>query len=457
MNMLGNSVSGSFRDPSGFVFLKDGSIYRQINAVYKDDYDFLIKSGLYKTLVDSNLMIAHDEADIPKPKRAYKVIKPEMMEFISYPYEWSFSQLKDAALTTLKIQQMALDFKMSLKDCSSYNIQFRKCKPILIDSLSFEKYKEKKQWSAPYSQFCRHFLAPLSLMSYVDVRLNNLLRVYIDGIPLDLASSLLPFKTYFNFLFFHIHLNAKLQNFANKNVIKKSQMNRKSLSEFIYKLEYSIKNMNFSQKTEWDDYYDTINYSSTAFKHKKYLVSKFLKLAHSKVVMDLGSNIGVFSRIANDMGMKVISVDNDPNSVGKNYMECIKRGETNILPLLIDLTNPSPDIGWDNEERTSFFKRNQSDTVLALALLHHLAISNNLPFNKLAKFFNKICSSLIIEFASKNDSQIKKMLFGRKEIFPYYKQEIFEKAFNKYFTIARKQKIRSSKRYLYLMNTKNGN
>ena len=180
------AVSSSFRDPSGLVFVREGVFYRQVNVPYKDNYDHLMSSGLYDKLADNKLLIPHEEVslDPATPDSAYKVLKPEQVPFISYPYEWCFGQLKDAALTTLAIQKRALGFGMTLKDGSAYNIQFLKGRPVLIDTLSFEKYCEGQFWVA-YRQFCQHFLAPLVLMSYTDVRLSQLLRVHIDGIPLD--------------------------------------------------------------------------------------------------------------------------------------------------------------------------------------------------------------------------------------------------------------------------------
>ena len=168
-------------------------LLRQVNTSYRDHYDHLMNSGLYLRLVESGLLVPHEEVDraYAVSEEAYRTIKPELLPFISYPYEWSFSQLKQAALCTLQIQGKALEFEMSLKDCSAYNIQFWKGKPVLIDTLSFEKVPKDRPWVA-YRQFCQHFLAPLALMSLVDVRLGQLFRAYIDGIPLDLASALLP-------------------------------------------------------------------------------------------------------------------------------------------------------------------------------------------------------------------------------------------------------------------------
>ena len=204
-------LPGSFRDPSGFLFRRGGTLYRQVNRVYREDYDLLLSSGLYDELAEAGLLVRHVTADIEPfiPDRSYLVIKPEEVGFISYPYEWCFSQLRDAALATLEIQKKAIDRGMSLKDASAYNIQFVRGRPTLIDTLSFEKYPEGRPWVA-YSQFCRHFLAPLYLMSRKDVRLSSLLRVNIDGIPLDLASGLLPFRTRFRLpALLHIHLHAR--------------------------------------------------------------------------------------------------------------------------------------------------------------------------------------------------------------------------------------------------------
>lgn len=454
--MSNTKLPSSFRDPNGFLFFEDGFIYRQVNRIYKENYDHLIGSGLYETLVDAELLIPHEEVDIDyaEPDKAYKIIKPEQISFISYPYEWCFSLLKDAALTTLEIQKKALNFGMSLKDCSAYNIQFRRGRPIFIDTLSFENYRDGDPWVA-YRQFCQHFLAPLALMSYRDIRLNQLLRIYIDGVPLDLASSLLLFRTRFKFsLLSHIHLHAKSQKyFADKTVNKSSRkISRLSFLGIIDSLESAIRQLKWQAKgTEWADYYKDTNYSPEALQHKKQIVSEFLDNINPKNVWDIGANAGIFSRIASDKGIQTISFDIDPAAVEKNYLECVKNGETNILPLLLDLINPSPSIGWENQERMSILERSPEETVFALALIHHLAISNNLPFNKIASFLKCICTSLIIEFVPKSDSQVRRLLSNREDIFPDYTQYVFESKFGQYFEIQNSVKIRYSDRILYLM------
>ena len=452
------NIAGSFRDPSGFLFKENGKIYRRINKVYADDYEQLMFSGLYNKLVENHLLIPHIETEFKSADNdlLYKIIQPELVQFISYPYEWSFSQLKDAALTTLNIQKIAMEHGMSLKDSTAYNIQFWNGKPVLIDTLSFEKYKEGEPWVA-YKQFCQHFLLPLVLMSYTDIRLSQLFRIYIDGIPLDLGAKLLPRKTRFKFsIFAHIHLHAKSQKkYEDKAIEKKSRISKFKLLALIDSLETTVKNLKWNPKgTEWADYYDITNYSSDAFKCKKNYIEEFLKSINPASVWDLGANTGIFSRIASEKNIPTISFDVDPAAVEKNYQICKEKNETNILPLVLDLTNPSGGIGWANQERMSFIERGPVDTVFALALIHHLAISNNLPLINIAEFFSSICKFLIIEFVPKNDSQVKKLLLTREDIFDKYDKENFEKDFDNYFNIRKYLKIEGSERYLYLMEKK---
>jgi len=457
--MTSRRNQASFRDPSGFIFHRDGLVYRQVNDSYREDYESLMSSGLYQALVDEDLLLPHEEVAVDglEPEKAFKVIKPEQIQFISYPYEWCFSQIKDAALTTLKIQKKALDFGMSLKDCSIYNIQFRNAKPVFIDTLSFEKYREGEPWVA-YKQFCQHFLAPLALISCKDVRLNELFRAYIDGIPLDLASSILPFRTRFSLsLLLHLHLHAKSQkHFADKPVNKSThKMSRLSFLGVIDGLESAVKKMKWRPAgTEWGDYYEDTNYSSDALENKKRTVAGFLDAVKPETVWDIGANTGVFSRIASDRGILTMSFDIDPAAVEKNYLDCKKNERTGLYPLLLDVTNPSPGIGWENRERMSLLERGPADTVLALALIHHLAISNNLPFDKIAEFFSRICGSIIIEFVPKSDSQVKRLLATREDIFPEYNEEAFEKVFAQYFVIKGSEKVENSERTLYLMEKK---
>ncbi len=452
----------SFRDPSGFLFTRDGTLYRQVNQKYASEYEHLMDSKLYEQLAKIGRLVSHREVNIPPIKAdiSFKVLQPEVIPFISYPYEWSFSQLKEAALATLAIQKRALSEGMSLKDASAYNIQFYHGKAILIDTLSFEFYKEGEPWVA-YKQFCQHFLAPLALMAKSDVRLSQLLRVYIDGIPLDLASELLPKSTNLSAgLMMHIHLHAKAQvKYADEDIQEKKQqkgIGKQALLNLIDSLKNTIKKLEWNPTgTEWGNYYEITNYTDAAFLHKKKLISEWIEERSPKQVWDLGANNGVFSRIASEQGVFTVSFDIDPAAVEQNYRQVKSSQDENLLPLILDLTNPSPALGWHGKERASFSERSPADMVFALALIHHLAISNNVPLQRLAEFFSDTGKWLIIEFVPKSDSQVKKLLQSREDIFDEYALEDFERVFEALFIIHKKVKINESERYLYLMERRN--
>lgn len=462
--MTNSSVHpASFRDPSGFLFKRNGTLYRQVNLPYQKDYDLLMSSGLYEELTGKGMLVRHTEVDIQpeRPAQAYKVLQPKLVETISYPYEWSFSQLKDAALRTLAILKRALKKGMLLKDASAYNLQFRDARPLLIDSLSFETYHPGEAWVA-YRQFCQHFLAPLALMAYTDVRLSQLLRVYIDGIPLDLASRLLPARTRFNIgLSTHLHMQAFFQNkqttAKDGNTGAAAGMSQAALEALIESLRSVIHKLNWKPKgTRWGDYYEenASHYSDAASQHKLQIVSAFLEQIKPHSVWDLGANTGLFSRAASQRGIPTVAFDLDPAAVEKDYLACKTGKETNLLPLVMDLTNPSPALGWSHRERMSLLERGPVEAVLALALIHHLAIANNVPLPSLADFFHQAAHWLVIEFVPKEDSQVQILLASRADIFPEYTRQGFEQAFSEYFHIHDSIQVNETDRTIYLMERK---
>lgn len=452
----------SFRDPSGFMFELNGKLYRQINKDYKRDYDHLLESGLYNELISKGLLIKHKDVSNKinfVTKDGYKVIEPDLVKFISYPYEWSFSQYKDAALTTLELQRRALEKGMILKDASAYNIQFLDGVPILIDTLSFEKYTGNEPWIA-YKQFCQHFLAPLVLMSETDIDLSKLMKIYIDGVPLMLASKLLKGRSKRKLgIFTHIKMHARSQSkHADDGRAKKAKqvyMSKNAMMGLITSLASTVKAIKWEPKgTEWGAYYSFTNYSKSAFNTKQKIINKYINKVKPRTVWDVGANNGLFSRIASDAGVPTVAFDIDPIAVEANYRRVKESNEKNMLPIVMDLTNPSPSIGWANNERESFTKRGPVDMIFSLALIHHLSISNNLPLSKSADYFSSLCNYLVIEFVPKGDSQVNILLATRKDIFPDYNESGFEKAFSKKFNVISKDKVGASKRTLYLMKRK---
>jgi len=449
-------LPASFRDPDGFLFVREGVLYRQINETGRNDYELLMRSGLYEHLVDNGLIVAHEEVgrEVAAAPGACRVIRPRIIPFISYPYEWCFSQLKDAALLTLNLVKAALKFGMTTKDASAFNIQFVAGRPVLIDTLSFTRYEEGAPWAA-YRQFCQHFLAPLALMALRDVRLGRLSQVHLDGVPLDLAAALLPGGSKLKFsLLTHIHLHARAQQkYAGRGeVTKRRRVSRLGYQGLIDSLETAVRKLAWRlPRTEWGDYYDNTNYTADAAAAKKLLVEGHLDRVRPRIAWDLGANTGVFSRLAARKGAFTVSGDVDPAAVEKNYLEIRAQGETGILPLFVDLTNPSPGAGWANAERSSLIERGPADVVLALALVHHLAISNNLPLPRIAELFARLGRHLIIEFVPKEDSQVRRLLATRPDIFPGYTREGFEEAFKPRFEVMGRDPVGDSDRTLYLM------
>lgn len=449
-----SAAPASFRDNAGFVYFSDGQPYRHVNRSYRDDFNMLKASGLYRELTELGLMVKHEEVpfDGEEFPNALAILKPERVPMVSYPYEWSFSQLREAALCTLEIQVRALNKGMSLKDASSYNIQFLRGMPTLIDTLSLERYEEGEPWIA-YKQFCQHFLGPLALMANVTPEMSSLLRSNIDGVPLRLTSKLLPFRTKFNLgLMLHIHAHASSQQRHGKGGAKVGKVSKLGLLGLVDSLRRTIEKMDWRPPgTEWGDYYENTNYSQSAMDSKKAIVRELLSSQRLKTVWDIGANTGAFSRIAAERAEAVVAWDIDPVAVDQHYAMVRMSDIRNILPLVVDLTNPSPALGWAHVERDSFMQRSNADLVLALALVHHLAIGNNVPLGEVARFFASLGPRLVIEFVPKSDSQVQRMLLARKDIFSGYTQKNFEQEFSAFYAIRDVRPVADTERLIYSM------
>jgi hypothetical protein len=452
-------LGSSFRDPSGFVFRHDGAIYRQVNQRYRPAYDRLVASGLAAHLEAQGHLLAFEEADrsLAQSDDAYKVLRPQPLGFVSHPYEWCPAQLRDAALLTLRVQRAALDHGMTLKDASAYNVQFVGSRPVFIDHLSFDLYEAGAPWQG-YRQFCQHFLAPLALACLVDVRLIQLLRVHLDGIPLDLAARLLPWRSHLRLsLLAHVHLHMRSQaryrdaaSATPRRAITPAQLRAlvRHLGTAVQRLEWR------PPETEWADYYADTNYTGDALRDKQRLVARYLDRTAPGTVWDLGGNVGLMSRLASGRGIPTVSFDVDPVAVERNYLQGRADGDRALLPLWLDLTNPSPALGWANRERDSLAARGPADLVMALALVHHLAISNNLPFERLAEDLARLGRWLLVEFVPKEDSQVQRLLATRADIFDRYAPTPFEAAFARHFEIVDRAPIAGSLRALYLMQSR---
>jgi hypothetical protein len=449
----------SYRDPSGFIFEKDGVLYRQVNISFKEHFDHFIQSGLYDKLVKKGFLISHEtiQENLTGNKDYYTTIKPERVEFISYPYEWSFDMLKDAALLTLQLVKEAVQSGLILKDATPYNIQWHKGRLAFIDTLSFEKYTETP-WIA-YRQFCENFLGPLLIMHYSKKQLPALMLAWPDGIPLNIIQSLLPKRSRFSLhTYLHIHLHAKLSSKQKDNTEKARTLSRQKLLNLIGSLEILINKLKIpAQETAWSGYYEEASQRKDYLEQKKKIIEDWVgKSGNIRTAIDPGANEGEFSKLLSKKNIYTIAADFDPYCINNLYSWIKKNAETNIQPLVIDLSMPTPAIGVNNEERSSFINRSRTDLVLALALIHHLAIGKNIPFEKIAAMFSNMGRNLIIEFIPKEDEKIKLMLGRKKDIYTEYDEMNFVKAFEKYFIVTDKKTIPGSGRILYLMQKHEG-
>ena len=449
-------LSSSYRDNAGFVFEKHGKIYRYVHPVYEAHFARLMRSGLYDELVKKSWLIAHEEitnmADFDFTEG--KILLPQQIPFISYPYEWSFDMWKDAALLTLQIGMAALKKEMILKDATPFNIQFVKGKPVFIDTLSFENYAAGKPWIA-YRQFCECFLAPLLLMHYCHPDTNRLFTVYPNGIPLDVLVTLLPARSKWNLnTFLHIHLQTKISGKKKNNSATAGNMPKQKLEILLKGLQSFVQKLSAKRiKTTWDDYYTDSILGDDYLKAKTALVKSYIAAIDFIHVIDLGANDGHFSLVfAADKN--VMAADADVNCINDLYNKIKREKINNILPLVVNLVTPSPAIGFNNSERDSISSRLKANLVLALALVHHLAIANNVPLQLIADWLHPMAEHLIVEFVPKTDEKVKLLLQNRKDIFDDYSLENFKLIFANKFQFVKEEKVGHTNRVLFLMKRK---
>ena len=455
-----NRHPSSFRDPSGYIFKDQGVFKRIIKPIYFKQYNSLKESGFFGKLFKNALLIPHNEEHVSESEI---ILVPEQIPFITYPYEWSFLQYKEAALLTLKIQKYAVEHGFSLKDASVFNVTFHKGRAIFIDTLSFDFYKENEPWRA-YKQFVTHFLGPLILAQYHGAESLKLTRVFMDGIPLKQLASMLPFKTKLNpFLYSNIHLLAKYEDKHNddyKGEIKQAKLSKQAQLNIIKSLYSFIKKMSLKEHSEWGDYYNKTNYSDEAFNFKSEIINTWVKSLNPKTLIDVGGNDGTFVRLIDHDLKQALVCDIDNNAVDFNYKTVKANKESNILPFVLDVLNPSANIGFNNNERMSFVNRIKSfkpDVTLALAVIHHMTLSGNITFEMSASFFANFSKQLIIEFPKKGDSWVERLLKTKGEFrnhFDFYNEENFEKAYSELFEVVDRIEITNSKRVMYFLNRK---
>jgi len=447
-------VASSFRDPSGFVVSQGGVYKRIVTTIGRNDYRALMDSGLYEELVNGDFLLSHhEEKSIPVefPNESL-VLCPEQLDYTSYPYEWCFSQLKDAALLTLHVQKRALGRGLSLKDASAFNVQFNKGKPVFIDTLSFEK-DTGGPWVA-YEQFCRHFLAPLFLMATRSPGFNRYMRVDLDGFPLDFTSRMLSLSTYFQLgPLLHIHLHRRAQQKGRRRLpgarSRPGDNLKLNLTESLCRVVEKIRLPR--RESEWSGYDDAAaHYPPEAAAFKRAFVASIAARERARLIYDCGGNTGTYARIAAANGGLCILFDSDPLCVERAYLAGKAMGDRRVLPLVMDLCNPTPPLGFNVSERLGLIERPRADLVMALAVIHHLRLRGGVPFGQMAPFFRKLGRVLLVEFVMPEDPLAHQMMQSRSSLPEDYRLEEFLRAFSKDFWLCDNVVIPGTKRRLML-------
>lgn len=444
----------SFRDPDGFVFNFDGILYRSLT---EDARGRLIDSKpFFSEAIERGLLLPFElDADVPEAgaKDVGPVIRPERIELITYPHEWSFEQLKDAALNTLEINLLALEHGLTLKDASAFNIQIHGGATVFIDHTSFEPTEGKLPWQ-PYSQFCRHFLNPLVLASYRDIHTGAFFRMSLDGIPQQLTNDLLPWRARFvpsigMHMLLHNRFIQRTSSSAEQTAVRdvKAHGNQTDLLRQLHTFIQTLKPAKAA--STWADYYNQTNYTDATFAAKKQLVVATFEGRQFQTIWDVGANDATFSRSIASSADRVLALDLDHNAVNAGYLANRETGNRNIYSLVYDVCNPTPALGFENAERSTLEQRSKPDAILALAVIHHLSITNNIPLDQSADYFAFRANELLIEFVGPADSQVKRLLAQKNTDYHWYNEKNFQAAFSRHFRITSRQEIPATDRVMY--------
>jgi SAM-dependent methyltransferase len=461
----GSLEPGSFRDPESRVFYFGDEVYRALSADGLSDFEALRATGL----LEDERVVRTEPAEDTAALRGLLVHEPagvlrhERIPFVSYPYEWTFSMLKDAALLQLDLLLSSLEHDLVLKDATPYNVQFKGAKPVFVDVGSFERIRDGEPWIG-YRQFCMLYLYPLLLQSVKDVPFHPWMRGSIDGITPTQMRNLMSFRDRFRRgMFTNVFLHAKLEaRYADRPDQVKREVKR------VFKKELFVANVTKMRRLvgrlQWDPpegvwtaYGERNSYTDDDARRKDEFVREVAKGRAWKLVWDIGANNGRYSRIAAEGAKTVIAVDADQGPVELLYRDLRNEADEQILTLTMNLADPSPGLGWRGLERRSLPDRGRPDLVLALALIHHVAISANVPVKEFVDWLASLGTALVIEFPTREDPMVKRLLAPKREgLHPDYELGFFERTLNEAFEVERSERLESGTRVLYYARPKRG-
>jgi hypothetical protein len=458
---------GSFRDRDSRVVISGDAIYRALSPEGAEDWEALSGSPLLQQLTAAGKVIGTREVDPSVagvsqdllPTGVSKVLEHDRVPFVSYPYEWTFSMLQDAAKLQLELGAAAIDAGLTLKDATPYNVQFLGSQPTFIDIGSFEKQAEGEPWIA-YRQFCMLYLYPLLFQAHKDIPFHPWMRGSIDGIqPIDAIKVFSLRDRLRKGVFVHTSLHARLDRRANKSGPGSAEENKNTRQVKPSQIKAQLESMNRlvsklkwkAGETSWSGYRQSNTYSDDDDKRKQAFVAEVAAEKKPALTWDMGCNDGAYSRIAAEHSDRVVAFDFDHATVEALYRSLKEEGNTKILPLVSNLADPSPALGWRGLERKTLVDRGAPDLMLALALIHHVSISANIPIADFLQWARDMGTTLLIEFPKRTDPMVRALLANKHEgANPDYEEGNFEAELEKRFTVERREELPSGDRVLYL-------
>lgn len=455
---------GSFRDPDSRVFYGPGGVFRALSEQGLADWSELARTGLYERLRGEGKLVATElvgegplDGAEPLARGSAAVLRHEAVPFVSYPYEWPFSMLRDAALLQLELLRAALAEEMTLKDATPYNVQWCGARPVFVDVGSFERLRQGEPW-AGYRQFCMQFLYPLMLQAYKGVPFQPWLRGSLQGIEPTQCRALMGARDLLRRgVLPHVVLHSRLERRNAERAgevrgeLRRAGFRKELIEANARRLERLVRRLRWRPpRTAWSEYGETTSYAPADAERKASFVREVVGSRRWGTVWDLGANDGRFARIAADNARCVVAADADAALVERLYLSLRDEGSERILPLVLDLADPSPGLGWRGLERRPLAARGRPELVLCLALAHHVSIAGNVPVRELFDWLAELGGELVIELVAREDPMVRRLLAGKRpDAHPDYRTDLLERALRERFELVRSDTLGSGTRTLH--------
>ncbi len=454
---------GSYRDPGSRVFRRNSDVFRALDARAMADWEQLQTTRFFSAGVADGTIVSTERVDVaPPPGEWAGVLRHDAIPIISYPYEWTFSMLRDAALLQLDLMSAALAENMILKDATPYNVQWRGPRPVFIDIGSFERLEPGDLWVG-YRQFLQQYLYPLMLTARVGVPFQPLLRGQPEGISADELSRMLsPKDRLRKSSLLHVILPARAERRYGmeggdvdvRSELQQAGFTTNMIATNVTGLRRIVESLSWDPgSSTWNRYAADCDHVELQRDAKADFVTGSLLEHAPDVVWDLGTNDGYFAKLAAVTTDQVLALDADHLVLDELYQSLRNAGVPNVLPLIQDLANPSPGIGWRGSERPPLLDRSSPDLVLCLAVVHHLVIGRNVPLPAVVDWLAGLDAHVVLEFVPPDDPMVRQLTANKRshEIHRDYTEDALREYLARSFRIEREQAVPAGNRRLFAL------